>query len=67
MEDRIGVFPRSSQFLEGLGRRENHQLDASPLGFLGDVLHHRERPVGSAADDQTLAAPGDVLGAGDRR
>lgn len=42
----------------------NHQLDASPLGFLGDVLHHGKRPVGSASDDQTPAAPGDVLGQG---
>jgi len=66
MDDRIRVFPGLFQFLESLGRREDHQLDASAFGFFGDVVHHGKRTICSASDDETLALPGDVLGQGQR-
>jgi len=65
-KDRIGVFPPSSQFLEDLGRRENHQLDGSPPGFLGNVLHHGSAPEAPLPNDQTPTRPRDVLGQGQR-
>ena len=66
MDDGIRAFPGLFQFLDSLGCREDHQLHASAFGFLGDVIHHGERTIGSASDDETLAIPGDVLGEGQR-
>jgi mannose-6-phosphate isomerase-like protein (cupin superfamily) len=66
VKDRVGVLFPLAQLLECLGGREHHQLDTSPPGFFGDLIHHGECPVGAASHDQASAAPGDVFGQGQR-
>lgn len=67
MEDRVRVGIRSLELVERLPRRQDQQLDAPALGFLDDLVRHRQGSARPTPDHEPSALPGDVLGRRERR
>src|SRR5262249_6252984 len=44
-----------------LRRGQDDEVDLAAAGLVPDLLHHRQRAVGAAADHQPAASPRDVL------
>ena len=54
MEDGVGIAGVLLQLLDGLGGRQDEELDFATSGFTLHLIHHREG-AGSGADDEPPA------------
>jgi hypothetical protein len=61
VQDGVGVRPGLGQRADRLRRGQDDEFDLAAAGLVPDLLHHRQRAVGAAADHQPAASPRDVL------
>jgi hypothetical protein len=61
MENCVDLSRPFLQDLDGLRRWQNDQLHATLVGLTPHCVHHGKPPIGSSANDQARASPGNVF------
>src|SRR2546423_3257271 len=67
MQDGVRLFARLSDLLDRLWCGNHKEFDLAGLSLSLNVFHNRQAAVGSSADHQPPAFPGDVLRCRQRR